>query len=115
MQEIQFDELVPLYQPTPGNCTMTPKVLTSYKRALDGTLLAIGTARIVRTWRVVAPCGDIMPLLLNKGVTPISFTDRDGERANVYITGISEISQPTALIGEYEITLEEVESRWQSS
>lgn len=115
MHDIRFGDLVPSFQPTPGNCSMTPKVLTNYRRALDGTLVALGPARIVRTWRVVAPCGNIMPVLLSKGVAPMSFTDRDGEEAIVYITSVSEIAQPTGLIGVYEIVLEEVGCQWQST
>lgn len=105
---VSFGDIVPKFQPTPGNCAMTPTLLTEYRRAIDGTMVPMGPIRVVRTWRIKASCGEDLSQILGCISDPIELTDIDGTTATVRITSVSEIAQPTDLIGEYEITLEEV-------
>lgn len=105
---IRFGDLVPEFQPTAGNCSMTPRLLTEYRRAIDGTMIPMGPVRAVRSWRIKAPCGNDLSRILGYLSMPVEFTDVDGVTATVRITSVSEVAQPTPLIGEYEIVLEEV-------
>ena len=113
MNEIKFGSIVPQFQPAPENVKITHRVAADFRRSINGTLVTVGDKKIYRQWRVILPCGDDFTQILALAGEPFSFTDLDGDTAEVEIIGLGEMSEPIRGMGECEILMEET-TPWDS-